>query len=320
MTAYDVSFVIVTWNSLDVLRDCLRSIHTVIQDLSFEAFVVDNNSDDDTAKAVATEFPWVNLIHNSENVGFGQANNQALRRARGRYCVLLNPDTVLVPGTIEQCVTFMDSTSDAGVVSGELVNSDGTFQAGYFDFPTLSYAISCLSGGVSKRFQEWKRNYSPDPPVREVDWVSGAFMIVRRESIYDAGLFDERFFMYSEETEWCYRIRKAGWTIYYLSSVEIIHHHRHSTKKAPFELKAHAVRGQQIFFWTHYSRVHAVALMVASMGLGVGFIGKGALQFISDRESAEARLRTGWLILQHSFQAAADRESIVPQLTPVGAD
>jgi N-acetylglucosaminyl-diphospho-decaprenol L-rhamnosyltransferase len=276
-TIPQLSVVIVSWNTLALLRTCLQSVFETLNSIDFEVFVVDNASTDLSVLMVASEFPTVRIIANQENVGFARANNQALRVAGGRYVLLLNPDTLLLEGSVAQCLAFMANNPNTGVVGGELLNADGSFQSGYFEFPTLRSQVRALTGREYRYYMRWKAQYSPIPAIRAVDWVGGAFMLVRAEAMKSVGLMDERFFMFSEETEWCYRIRRAGWNIHYLSGAKIIHYHQQSTKQVASIMNAHSVRSQLILFWTHYPRIQAVLITMLAFVLGVAFILKGLM-------------------------------------------
>lgn len=306
-TTIDVSVIIVNWNTCQLLDQCLLSVFTCLKDISFEVVVVDNASTDTSVAMIHAKYPKIRLICNQENVGFGRANNQAMQVARGRYFLLLNSDAELLPGMIEQCIDFMNHSPQTGMVGGELLNADGSFQAGYFDFPTFNYQVSCMTGGVRARFAAWKACYSPQPLIREVDWISGAFMFVRRNAAEQVGLFDERFFMYSEETEWCYRLHKGGWNIHYLSKVKIVHHHRQSSRQAPIELRAQVIRSQLILFWTHYSPLQAGGLTVLSLGAGLLSIGRGIVKISESSERRQSYIRTGLLIFRYCAETALRR-------------
>jgi GT2 family glycosyltransferase len=314
----DVSVVIVNWNTCDLLRACLLSIQNTLPPSSYEIFVVDNASTDGSAEMVTREFPAVRLISNQENVGFGRANNQALLCAHGEYLVLLNPDTEVFPGTIARCVDFMASSPETAVVGGELVNPDGSLQVGYFDFPTFWYRVDCFLGRANRYYARWYRDYSPFPPVREVDWVSGSFIVVRRRAAEAVGLFDERFFIFAEETEWCYRFRKSGWKVHYLSEAKILHRHHQSTRKAPRMLQTHAIRGQLILFWTHYGKLEAALLTMLSLGAGLLSIGRGLLAVQAARPERRERIETGMKIVEFCFAVADDRRPQIPRLPKLG--
>ncbi|MFN3595811.1 MAG: glycosyltransferase family 2 protein, partial [Rubricoccaceae bacterium] len=259
--AVDVSVVIVTYNVREFLEQALESVEQASSGLSVETFVVDNDSADGSADMVRARFPDVRLIANETNVGFATANNQALRLARGRYALVLNPDTLLQEDTLRSLVAFMDAHPEAGAAGCRILNPDGTFAPeSRRAFPTPSTAFYRITGlsklfPRSPRFGRYNLTYLPQDAVCEVDALSGSCMMVRREAILGpdkatgtkatgttpeagletargaAGLLDEGFFMYGEDLDWCYRIQQAGWRIYYTPDTQIVHYKGESTKK-----------------------------------------------------------------------------------------
>ena len=270
----DVSVVVVTYNVREFLDQALRSVERASAGLAVETFVVDNDSADGSAAMVAERFPGVRLIANEENVGFAVANNQALREARGRHVLVLNPDTILQEDTLRTLVAFMDGRPDAGAVGCRILNPDGTFAPeSRRAFPTPAVAFYRISGlgrlfPKSPTFGRYNLTHLPVDEVCEVDALSGSCMMVRREAMWGgaegygmgrggegwaeeatsdesahpsiphppslpgaAGLFDEAFFMYGEDLDWCYRIQRAGWRIYYTPETQIVHYKGESTKK-----------------------------------------------------------------------------------------
>jgi GT2 family glycosyltransferase len=227
-SAIDVSIVIVSWNTRDILRGCLRSIFEQTRETSFEVFVVDNNSHDSSAEMVRDEFPAVRLIANVQNRGFAAGCNQGMREASGRYTLLLNPDTIVLDDAISRCVRYADLHADVGVVGCQVLEDDSRIQRTGFSFPSPSNMFLGLSG-LSRAFPRsrlfgrpqlswWARDSEQD-----LDVVSGMFMLVRREAIAHVGLMDESYFVYAEEADWCYRFAKAGWRRVFTPCARIIH-------------------------------------------------------------------------------------------------
>lgn len=231
----DVSVVVVSYNTAALLRQCLRSI-LADPGPSREVLVVDNASTDGSPQMVADEFPDVRLITNAGNVGFSRANNQALERSSGRYACLLNSDAELRPGCLAAMVAYLDAHPRVGVLGPRLVYADGTPQPSRRRFPTLATAFV-----ESTILQRWwpgadvlRRYYLSDVPddrPQEVDWVTGACLMVRREAMAQVGLLDERFFMYSEELDWCRRIKAAGWRVAYTPDAVVVHHESRSAEQ-----------------------------------------------------------------------------------------
>jgi len=184
---------------------------------------------------VAAEFPAVRLIQ-SENVGFARANNQALRLARGEFALLLNPDAELAPGSLETMVAFARESWEVGVVGPRLVFGDGQPQPSRRRFPTPAtlFVESTVLQQLFPRAGLLRGFYVadiPDDTMQDVDWLVGACLLVRRAAIAQVGLLDERFFMYSEETDWCLRMRRAGWRVVYLPAARVTHHEARSSEQ-----------------------------------------------------------------------------------------
>ena len=239
----DVSVVIVNYNVSDFLAQALRSIFQSDQSLKVEVLVVDNNSIDGSVDMVRDQFPQVHLIANTENTGFGSANNQAIRIARGRHILILNPDTIIQEDTLKTMVRFMDEHPDAGALGCQILNPDGTFAPeSRRSFPTPKIAFYRMIGlgrlfPSSPRFGKYNLTYLPRDQASEVDALSGSCMMVRRKALFGAneeggsGLFDEDFFMYGEDLDLCFRIQEAGWKVWYTPETWIIHYKGESTKK-----------------------------------------------------------------------------------------
>jgi len=228
MAAIDLSVVIVNWNTRERLRDCLASIGRHISTVSHEVLVVDNDSSDGSAEMVAREFPDVRLIRNDENVGFGRANNQAMREARGDWLLLLNSDTLLTDGSVAELFDKVRNQPDVGMAHCRLVFPDGRTQFTTYRFPSLGRALF-ESLGLYKLVPRKQAGailltgYWDYDDEREVDWVAGAFMLLPRKVFEQTGGFDESLFMYGEDMEWCYRIRDLGWQVRYYPDASVVH-------------------------------------------------------------------------------------------------
>jgi GT2 family glycosyltransferase len=250
----DVSISVVSYNTRDLLADCLRSISAATSDLTYEVIVVDNSSADGSADMVAAEFPDVRLVRNSDNRGFAAANNQALRRARGRYVLLLNSDARIRPGAVTEMVAFLDTHPTVGVVGGQLFNANGTFQSSYFDFPGWISELLLLTG-ISRWLKEPTYPSHTEIESREerrVDWVSGALFMVRQQAVAEVGLLDEDYFMYSEEVDWCFRMHRRGWGVAYLPHAQALHIAAASAHRQPERRRAQVYRSKCIFVRKHW--------------------------------------------------------------------
>lgn len=227
----DVSICIVTWNTCDVLRDCLQSIYRNSEDLCIEVIVVDNASTDNTVEMVKNEFGEVILIENRQNLGFSRANNQALRMSNGKYVLILNPDVLIKKPFLKKLINFFHDHTDAGVVGCKLVNLDGSTEKSYHhSFPTL---LSEFKRGflLHRLFKKTNEIHNSKTDEIEVAWTIGAFMFLRKETLMKVAGFDERYFIYTEDADLCYRLKQRGFKIYYINNIEIIHYHGVSSKK-----------------------------------------------------------------------------------------
>jgi N-acetylglucosaminyl-diphospho-decaprenol L-rhamnosyltransferase len=260
-----LSIIIVNWNTRDLLVECLSAIADGIAPLSpaqVETIVVDNASTDDSVALVRKLFPWVRLLQNSTNIGFAGGNNQALQQNQGRYCLLLNSDTVVSAGSLAIMVEFMEQHPTAGAVGAKLLNPDGSFQASYAAFPTL-WSEFCLLTGLAR----WTiGQYAPSPPpyadeaARLVDWVSGASLMVRRAALDQIGFMDEGYFMYSEETDLCWRLKQRGWQIWYVPDALIIHVGGASTSQMALTNHTRLYQSKLRFFRKNYGLWQACCL------------------------------------------------------------
>ncbi|MBA7606550.1 hypothetical protein ES703_13700 [subsurface metagenome] len=228
MNITEVSVVVVNWNTQDILRDCLISIYEQCGEIDLEVIVIDNASTDGSVEMVKKDFPQVTLIENSQNRGFAAANNQGIAISKGRYVLLLNSDTVVLDNAIAKTAAFADSHPEAAVVGCRVLNPDRTLQPTCFMFPSIlnmllssTYLYKLFPKNKffgRERMTWWNRN-----DIREVDVVTGCFMLVRQDTIKKVGSMDEQFFMYGEETDWCYRFKQAGWKVMFTPVCEIIH-------------------------------------------------------------------------------------------------
>ncbi len=253
----DLSICIVSWNVSKDLASCLTSLYAQDCAITFETIVVDNASDDDTVRMLAQRFPQVSVIANTDNLGFAAANNQAIRIAKGRYVMLLNPDTTVHDGALDTAVRFMDQHPDVGIAGLKLIYPDGSLQLSCRSFPNPWAALwrgtplarLCPNNRFAREYTlaDWAHD-----EVRDVDWVSGAAMVVRREAIDQAGLLDERFFMYSEDVDWCKRMWDAGWRVTYLPDAVVTHIVGRSSDHAVIPMVAQAHRSMYRLYLKHF--------------------------------------------------------------------
>ncbi len=235
-----LSIIIVSWNVKDDVLACLSSLRQNPLSPPFEQIVIDNNSSDGTADFVKQNYPEVTLIANQDNLGFAKANNQGIALAAGRYVLLLNPDTIVHPGSLDILVKFLDDNPDVGACGPKLLNNDGSPQASVRRFPTFrgvlySHTVCRLLGLFRTQHREWMmRDFGYDKQT-DVDQIMGAAMMVRNSAIEEVGHLDGDFFMYFEEVDWCYRIKQAGWRIVFLPDAVLTHLGGRSSSQAPLK-------------------------------------------------------------------------------------
>lgn len=230
----DVSVVIVNWNTRVILQGCLESIYTQTRQIAYEVIVIDNASSDDSVGMIKEHYPQVRLIENKDNRGFAAANNQGMRVAKGRYVLLLNSDTIVLDGAIQKTIGFADRHPGAAVVGCKVLNPDKTLQPTCFMFPSVQnmllsatylYKVFPRSRYLCREEMAW---WNRDDE-REVEVVTGCYMLVRKEAIDQVGMMDETFFMYGEEGDWCFRFYRAGWHNLFYPLASIIHYGGQST-------------------------------------------------------------------------------------------
>ena len=267
----DVSVIIVNYNVRDFLHQSLLSLQKALKGIRSEIFVVDNASDDGSAEMVRRRFPRIRLIANTANLGFAKANNIAIKKARGKFLLLINPDTIVQEDTIRVMVDFLQSHPDVGLAGCKILNPDGSFQpACRRGFPTPWVAFTKIFGlsivfPKSKLFGKYNLTYLNTEETYPVDAVSGSFMMVRKEICEHVGGLDESYFMYGEDLDWCYRIREAGWRIYYVHSTQIIHYKGESTRRSSLDEIRTFYNAMHLFVEKHFrsSRLFNIILRLS---------------------------------------------------------
>lgn len=293
----NLSVVVVNYNTGPLLEQCLRSVRRFAGDLELDIVVVDNASSDESVDAVA-RFPEVRLIRNHQNFGFAHAANQGIEASTRYYLVLLNPDTVVVSPVFRALVDFADACPDAGIVGPRLLNPDGSLQPSAYRFPTLVQAVGTILGlrrvlpvrFLRARMGRWLGRYfgQLDPHIqpREVDYVTGACMLIRREVIQQIGGFDSRFFLYFEDKDLCWRARHAGWNVYFTPVAEAVHYIGRSSRNHPDTVVTERFRSMRQFYDKHYTWPARLALR--GVLLFGGLIRLAGAALTRDREHARA--------------------------------
>ena len=258
----DISFIIVNWNTKDLLRDCLNSIVKTTEALTYEMIVVDNASSDGSVEMLTQRYPQVKIISNPENRGFGAANNQGFAVMRGKYALLINTDAVLTTGAVNKLWDFAEATPPAAIVCGQLLNADGSKQNSIASFPTLlslAANMSLLEYLFPDRYPS--KRYAHAAPL-EVDSAIGACMMIRKQALDEVSFFDDRYFFFFEETDMAYAMRRAGWRIYQVPDAFIYHLQGQSI--------GHQARSRIEFYRSRYQflrKWHGVAYFRAAAGV-----------------------------------------------------
>lgn len=254
-----LSIVIVNYNVRYFLEQAIQSVYKSRTNFDYEIFVVDNHSTDDSLKMLSEKFPSVHVIANTKNAGFSKANNQAIKIANGEYVLLLNPDTLIQEDTLQECADFMDTHTDAGGLGVKMFDGTGHFlPESKRGFPSPMAAFAKMSGlaslfAQSRLFGQYHLTYLDKNQTHEVDVLSGAFMLLRRSVLNKTGLLDEAYFMYGEDIDLSYRIKKAGYKNYYFADTSIIHFKGESTKKGSLNYVRVFYNAMLIFSAKHVS-------------------------------------------------------------------
>lgn len=267
---HDLTILVVSWNTRDLLLRCLESVIDTKGELDCEIVVVDNASEDGTAEAVQSAFPEIHLVVNDENLGFAKANNLGIRTRQARHALLLNPDTEMLPGALKRLVEFMDAHTTAGAAGSMLLNADGSLQPSCHPFPTVwrefwrLFHLDAVLPWAQYRMQRWNQQVA-----RQVDVVQGACLILRWSALQQVGLFDEEYFIYSEEVDLCYRMRQCGWQVWWVPVARVVHHGGQSTRQVAAEMFLRLYAGKILFIRKHHgvaaARVYKVILFLAAL-------------------------------------------------------
>lgn len=284
---------IVSWNTRELLRECVRALYRWPPARPMEIWVVDNDSQDGSAQMLHRDYPGVHCIENEENRGFAAGTNQILARADGSDVLLLNSDARVLPGALERLCRALDRDATLGIVGAHLLNEDGSLQTSCWRAPSVSRELAHLwrietgERGLTYSMDEWT-----DGRAREVDVVQGACMLVRGKTIAEIGPLDDGYFMFSEETEWCERARQAGWRIAWIPGAFVLHQGGGSTKRVADDMFLELYRSKVRFFRRNRGREQAAAyklgLAIAALPRIVG----GALLGRSTLARRYARLLT----------------------------
>jgi GT2 family glycosyltransferase len=297
----DLTISIGTFDNYEVLEKCLRSIFDNNSQLKYKVFVVDNDSMDDSAAKIENAFPQAILIRKKAKLGFCGTHNLVISKSQSRYVLILDDDTVILPGTLEKMVAFMDSHMEVGMAGCRTLNPDGTFQKSFGVIPSLKTQFM----ETFRLSDYWPEElYSKVNTVKEVEWVNGPFMLVRSEVLKEVGAFDEYYYTIVCEADWCYRIRKAGWKVVYVPEAEIIHEGALITESKDILTQMRFYVNVYYFFHKHYSWLSSLMLRPVMMFRAVSrmacFLVLSGLR--SDiKEESRKRSRLAWEVMKLSL-------------------
>lgn len=278
----DLTISLISADNLNLLLPCLRSIFDNTHQLTLEVYLVDNASTDDTAEAVRTEFPLVQVIRNETRLGFASNNNLVLEQGQGRYLMLLNDDTLILDGALDTLVAFMDAQPDAGIVGSFLLNPDMSFQAAFSTFPnpwiegfwSTAAFFPSLKADVTKPFL--------------TDTVCGAALLIRREVMEKIGLLDTRFDpIYAEETDWCFRVKQAGWGVYTHPGAKIIHYGGQTMNRIPETKLELLQRHKALYFRKHHGNLPTLFFKLTLFLVSILKYARHSLPGFKDKQQAQ---------------------------------
>jgi len=255
-----ISIVIVNWRTPELLRGCLNALGNDEHKDSFELYVVDNASGDESLSILSNEFSYVNVLVNEDNVGFSKACNQVIPKAKGEYVLLLNPDTVVIDNAVSKLAAFLDNNPECGAVGPKILNEDGTLQLACrraFPSPAAAFFrltyLSILFPG-HPLFAKYNMTYIDPEKAASVDALSGSCMMVRKNVIDKIGLLDEDIFMFGEDIDWCWRIKQAGWQVFYNPQAVIYHSHGAASRLRPIGTTFDLHAGMEVFYRKHLAQ------------------------------------------------------------------
>ncbi len=325
-----ISLIIVSYNTVSLLKDCLNNLFQYSEQEDMEVFVVDNASSDGSADMVKRYFKQANLIENQINMGFAAANNQAYKQAGGEYIILLNPDAFIKPGTIGSAILFMENHPECGLAGGRLVNLQGRLDPSARRFPNSINKLFTLSGLAdrypsSKIIGKGDFKFFDHNSVMEVDWVPGTFTIYRKKMLASLSelLFDERFYIYYEETDLCLQAKRNGWKVFFIPDAEVVHVGGASAKKRDdltfdkggSQVLKFRMRSEYLYFRKNYT----ILSVLANAGVETGW---HILRYIlngpgnSRNKRKQAKACESLNIIKHALTALFDTHfgSKVPEI------
>ena len=287
----DFSVILVCWNNKDYLEPCLISLYSGQLRYTFDVVVVDNGSTDGSQEMLREKFPEVFIIQNDHNVGLGRASNQGIEATRGRYALLLNNDTIVNGPSLDAMVDFMDTHSDTGAVGGQLLNPDGSVQSSYNNFPSFHEEF-LIATRLGELLWDGYPGIITGKEIRSVGWMGSACLMLRRAALDQVGLLDEEYFIYGDEADLQYRLKRAGWQMYFIPQATTIHFGGRSMDR--WRRRKMVYRGHLLFFKKNYGQIRTLALRVMLGGLSLAKLGIWGMLYLlpSRRGRALKELRS----------------------------
>ncbi|MBU0952213.1 MAG: glycosyltransferase family 2 protein [Elusimicrobia bacterium] len=267
MNADDISINIVNYNNIQFLQNCIKSIYENTKKINFSILIIDNFSSDNSIELIEKTFPTIKIIRNNKNIGFAKAQNTGFDKVDSRYILILNPDTLILDNSIEKMVLFLDRNPEAGIVGPIILNPDKSNQCTGITYPNN---VNLLSETLfldrffpnNRIFGKHKKTFEPYRDTKQVDYLQGSCLMIRKKVIEEIGIFDEDFFMYFEETDFCYRAKRKGWSITRLGDCSIIHFGGGETGYYDEFRLLQYTRSLILFYKKHYSITAVLALKV----------------------------------------------------------
>jgi GT2 family glycosyltransferase len=299
----DLSIILVCWNNKAYLEPCLRSLYEGKLHSRFDIVVVDNGSTDGSQDMLRELFPEVKIVQNEHNLGLGKASNQGISATHGRYILLLNNDTLVNGPSLDAMVEYLDRNASAGAVGGKLLNPDGTIQSCYNNFPTLHEEFLIATRLGERLWPGYPANID-DAQVRSVDWMGSACLMLRRAALDKVGLLDEDYFIYGDEADLQYRLKKAGWQMIYLPHATTIHFGGRSMTR--WSRRKMVYRGHLLFFHKNYGPLRTVILRLLLAGLSLVKISVWSVAYMlpGQRERGQKELHSNLDVVKLCWRLA----------------
>ncbi|MFC1725339.1 glycosyltransferase family 2 protein [candidate division KSB1 bacterium] len=311
-----LSIIIVNWNGSEVILNCLRSIYDNLEDLDFEVIIVDNNSTDGSPELVEKQFPKVSLVRLENNYGFAKANNAGIEKCDGKYICLLNSDTEIINDSFKEIIDYMDNNDNIGILGPKLLYKDGSFQSSAGRFPGIKTELSgyfflnripLLNKLFKDRFihDEFKN-------IRDVDWICGACLFIRRSVIEKIGVFDELFFMYMEDVDYCLRVIRNNWKIVYFPLSKVVHLGGHSVNKADYKILLNNTSSFFKYYKKHFNNFSYILLSLIFISGTVFRIFLLSMFFMfSFRKTFKQKVVANIKVLKASFDIILNKNNII---------